>query len=60
MNAKAFYENNILKLMLEDDSLHASQIEAAFIKKLLPLTLRNRYGCWTNHANDSVCCARLY
>lgn len=35
MNAKAFYENNILKLMLEDDSLHASQIEAAFYKKTI-------------------------
>ena len=33
MKAKAFYENKILKLTLEDDGLHTSQIEAAFYKK---------------------------
>lgn len=33
MKAKASYENKILKLMLEDDGLHTSQIEAAFYKK---------------------------
>lgn len=33
MKAKAFYENKILKLTLEDDGSHTSQIEAAFYKK---------------------------
>ena len=33
MKAKAFCENSILKLTLEDDGLHTAQIEAAFYQK---------------------------
>lgn len=33
MKAKAFCENSILKLTLEDDGLHTAQIEAAFYPK---------------------------
>ncbi|MBE6022606.1 MAG: hypothetical protein E7231_05125 [Cellulosilyticum sp.] len=44
MNAKAFYENNILKLTLEDDGLHTSQIEAAFYKKQDKIYIKEYQG----------------
>ena len=44
MKAKAFYENNILKLTLEDDGLHTSQIEAAFYKKQDRLFIKEYQG----------------
>lgn len=33
MNVKTSYEKNILKLMIEDDGVNTSQIEAAFYQK---------------------------
>ena len=33
MKTKALYENNVLRLMIEDDGVHTSQIEAAFYQK---------------------------
>lgn len=48
MYATAFYENNKLRLTIEDDGLHSAQIEAAFYQKQNGVFVKEYEGEWYN------------